>query len=85
MGVASSFSVSILDQDQPWGLIVCHCYTPRFITFRQRESAKLICQVLSSAITFRQQEENQQKTSKIRSAWKVLPGTCFEMSRYRRP
>ncbi|WP_345949301.1 ATP-binding protein [Mucilaginibacter sp. PAMB04274] len=68
MGVASSFSVSILDQDKLWGLIACHNYTPRFINFRQRESAKLIGQVLSSAISFRQQEENQQKAARLRTA-----------------
>ncbi|MDQ7949460.1 MAG: ATP-binding protein, partial [Pedobacter sp.] len=59
MGVASSFSVSIMDHGKLWGLIACHNYTPRFINFRERESAKLVGQVLSSAISFREQEEDQ--------------------------
>ncbi|TKC09882.1 GAF domain-containing protein [Pedobacter polaris] len=59
MGVASSFSVSVMDQDKLWGLIACHNYTPKFINFSERESAKLIGQVLSSAISFREQEEEQ--------------------------
>ncbi|MCJ8209257.1 ATP-binding protein [Mucilaginibacter sp. RS28] len=61
MKVASSFSISILNQDNLWGLIACHNYTPRFINYRQRESARLVGQVLSSAISFRQQDEDQEK------------------------
>ncbi|MXV53142.1 GAF domain-containing protein [Pedobacter sp. HMF7647] len=72
MGVASSFSVSIMDQGALWGLIACHNYSPRFINFRQRESAKLIGQVLSSAISFRQQEEHQQKSARARSTVETI-------------
>lgn len=60
MGVASSFSISLLYKGELWGLIACHNYTPQFIDFKSRESAKLIGQILSSALEFRQDEENQQ-------------------------
>src|SRR5690606_22401166 len=66
MGVCSSFSVSVIDNGKLWGLIACHNYTPRFINFRQREGAKLIGQVLSSAISFRQHEEDQLQEAKHR-------------------
>jgi len=59
MGVASSFSVSIICGNELWGLIACHNYTPRFINFRQRQSAGLLGQVLSSAIDLREQEFKQ--------------------------
>ncbi|RYY36819.1 MAG: GAF domain-containing protein [Sphingobacteriaceae bacterium] len=75
MGVASSFSVSILDQGKLWGLIACHNYTPHFINHQQRESAKLVGQVLSSAISFRQQEEDQHKTIRSR-------GVVEQLTRY---
>ncbi|MNR11561.1 Bacteriophytochrome [compost metagenome] len=68
MGVASSFSVSILDGDNLWGLIACHNYTPRFINYRERESAKLVGQVLSSAVSFREQEEEQQHANEHRQS-----------------
>lgn len=68
MGVASSFSISIMDQDQLWGLIACHNYTPRFINVDQRESAKLVGQVLSSALSFREQEQGQKLAASHRSA-----------------
>lgn len=57
MGVASSFSVSLKYKNELWGLIACHNYTPRFIDFKSREYAKLIGQILSSALEFRQNEE----------------------------
>lgn len=72
MKVASSFSVSIMDHGKLWGLIACHNYTPRFINFRERESAKLVGQVLSSAISFREQEEDQQQAAEHRQAVEMI-------------
>lgn len=60
MGVASSFSISLMYKKELWGLIACHSYTPKYIDYKARESAKLIGQILSSALEFRQDEENQQ-------------------------
>jgi chemotaxis family two-component system sensor kinase Cph1 len=59
MGVASSFSISLMYKGELWGLIACHNYTARFIDYKARESAKLIGQILSSALEFRQDEEDQ--------------------------
>jgi chemotaxis family two-component system sensor kinase Cph1 len=59
MGVASSFSISLMDKDELWGLVACHNYTPRYINYKQRETAKLIGQVLSSAISFRKIKEDE--------------------------
>lgn len=60
MGVASSFSISLLCKNELWGLIACHNYTPRFIDFQSRESSKLIGQVLSSALEFMQPQEKDE-------------------------
>jgi chemotaxis family two-component system sensor kinase Cph1 len=59
MGVHSSFSISLIYKKELWGLIACHNYSPRFIDYKSRESSKLIGQVLSSALEFRQDEANQ--------------------------
>lgn len=59
MGVASSFSISLLYKSELWGLIACHNYTPKFIDYKSRESSKMLGQILSSALEFRQDEENQ--------------------------
>lgn len=67
MGVASSFSVSLVNKDKLWGLIACHNYTPRFVDYRDRESAKLVGQVLSSAISFRQMEIDQVAMDRLKN------------------
>src|SRR5690606_26560287 len=72
MGVASSFSISILYKDRLWGLIACHNYTPRFIDYNSRESSKLLGQILSSALEFRQEELNQQKHELFKNNLDVL-------------
>ena len=60
MGVVSSFSISLIYKNELWGLIACHNYSPRFIDFKSRESSKLLGQILSSALDFRQEEIHQQ-------------------------
>ena len=60
MGVSSSFSISLKIKNELWGLIACHNYTPKFIDFKSREYSKLIGQILSSALEFRQNEETMQ-------------------------
>jgi chemotaxis family two-component system sensor kinase Cph1 len=46
MGVASSFSISLIYKNELWGLIACHNYTPKFIDYTSRKAAKLIGQIL---------------------------------------
>lgn len=72
MGVASSFSLSLLHQNELWGLVACHNYTPRFINYKEREAAKLIGQVLSSALSFRVLEELKNKSGKFSAAVDAL-------------
>ncbi len=60
MGVASSFSISLMAKDELWGLVACHNYSPRFINYKARDAAKLIGQILSSALEYRQDEEDTQ-------------------------
>jgi light-regulated signal transduction histidine kinase (bacteriophytochrome) len=66
MEVDSSFSISLIYKTELWGLIACHNYTPRFIDYRSRESAKLIGQILSSALEFRQDEAHQHLAEKFK-------------------
>ncbi|MES2827902.1 MAG: ATP-binding protein [Bacteroidota bacterium] len=68
MGVASSFSISIICNGELWGLIACHNYSPRFIDYRSREYAKLIGEILSSALEFREEEVNQHISLSLRDA-----------------
>ena len=58
MGVASSFSISLILNGELWGLIACHNYTPKFIDYKIRDASKLIGQILSSALEYRIGEED---------------------------
>jgi chemotaxis family two-component system sensor kinase Cph1 len=72
MGVASSFSISLLYRDELWGLIACHNYSPRFIDFKAREAAKLVGQIISSALEFKQDEENLEVTDQFTQVYTYL-------------
>ena len=60
MGVASSYSISLMYQKELWGLIACHNYTARFIDYEIREASKLVGQILSAALEFRQHTQDQE-------------------------
>ena len=77
MGVASSFSISLINQNELWGLIACHNYTPRFINYKERDAAKLIGQVLSTAISFKLHEENTDKNTRLNSAVDEITKNLF--------
>ena len=58
MGVRSSMSISLLYRGELWGLIACHHYSgPRFVDYPTREAAKLVSQILSTALEIRQDDE----------------------------
>ncbi|WP_256013651.1 ATP-binding protein [Desertivirga xinjiangensis] len=56
MGVASSFSISLICKGKLWGLIACHNYTAKHISRKIREAALLFGQVVSSLIEFKEEE-----------------------------
>ncbi|MEO8854456.1 MAG: ATP-binding protein [Ginsengibacter sp.] len=72
MGVASSFSISLLYQGELWGLVACHNYSPRYINYNERVASKLIGQVLSSALSFRQAEEDEYLKNRLKIAVDAL-------------
>lgn len=47
MGVGASMSISILQDGELWGLIACHHYTPRFVSYDVRTACEFVGQVLS--------------------------------------
>lgn len=59
MGVQASMSISLLYRGELWGLISCHHSTPKFVDFPARQAAKFVSQLLSSALEFRKDEEDQ--------------------------
>ncbi|WP_316803339.1 ATP-binding protein [Pedobacter nototheniae] len=72
MGVYSSFSISLILHGELWGLIACHNYSPKFIDYKAREGSKLIGQILSSALEFRQEEEDSEIIEQFKDTAAVL-------------
>jgi two-component system, chemotaxis family, sensor kinase Cph1 len=68
MGVGSSFSISLIAHGELWGLVACHNYSARFINYKAREASKLIGQILSSALEYRQDEEDSEKSIRLNTA-----------------
>ncbi|MBO0949843.1 ATP-binding protein [Fibrella forsythiae] len=59
MGVEASMSISLIYRGELWGLMSCHHYSPRFVDFSSRQAAKFVSQLLSAALEFRKDEEDQ--------------------------
>ena len=72
MGVQSSFSISLLAHGQLWGLIACHNYSAKFIDYKAREGSKLIGNILSSALEYRQAEVDHENDLAFQQAVEEL-------------
>jgi chemotaxis family two-component system sensor kinase Cph1 len=72
MGVHSSFSISLISHGELWGLIACHNYSPKFIDYKAREGSKLIGQILSSALEYRQEEEDAEVIEHFKDTANIL-------------
>ncbi|SFE11211.1 ATP-binding protein [Spirosoma endophyticum] len=59
MGVQASMSISLLYRGELWGLISCHNMTPRFVDYPARQAAKFVSQLLSTALEFRKDNEEE--------------------------
>ncbi|MEZ0541842.1 ATP-binding protein [Fibrella arboris] len=59
MGVGASMSISLLYRGELWGLMSCHHYSPRFVDYSARQAARFVSQLLSAALEFRKDEEDQ--------------------------
>ena len=59
MGVAASMSISIIKDGQLWGLIACHHYSPKFVSYEIRSACEFLGQVMSLQISYVEHQEHQ--------------------------
>ncbi len=57
MGVQASLSISILVDDELWGMFACHHYSPRSPTFERRSVSELFAQMFSMRLESRERRE----------------------------
>lgn len=72
MGVQASMSISLLYKGELWGLISCHNYTPRLVSYPDRQAAKFVSQLLSTALEFRKGEQDQTALQQCRQNGQLL-------------
>ncbi|MDJ1503732.1 ATP-binding protein [Xanthocytophaga agilis] len=72
MGVAASFSLSIIKDNKLWGLIACHHNTPKYVSPSQRQAALLYGLVLSSQLDVYERAESLQLIARVDEALDVL-------------
>ena len=60
MGVTASMSISLLQNQQLWGLIACHHRSPKYIPYHIRTICEFIGQVMSTELLNKAVSENRQ-------------------------
>lgn len=79
MGVAASMSIPLIEQDQLWGLIACHHYTPKLIGYEARRTCELLGQLISVELVLQQERELQNYREQIR---RIEEGFRQDLVRY---
>ncbi|MGN2244541.1 histidine kinase dimerization/phosphoacceptor domain -containing protein [Frateuria sp. GZRR33] len=72
MGVASSMSIPIEVDNQPWGLVACHHSAPRHMAYEVREACRQLGREFSHQIQAREKARHRRQSSSLRAlrtAW----------------
>lgn len=72
MGVGASMSISLLKDDQLWGLVACHHYSPRFVPYDVRAACELLGQILSMQLASREEQEQARYGARMQSVRAAL-------------
>ncbi|MBD2070127.1 response regulator [Leptolyngbya sp. FACHB-671] len=57
MGVAGTFTISLINDQRLWGLIACHHYSPKQIDYQTRKTCEFIGQFASIELVHQQERE----------------------------
>lgn len=66
MGVSASLSIPLIDQNQLWGLVACHHYSPQLVGYETRRVCELFGQLVSVELVLQQERELQNYREQIR-------------------
>lgn len=72
MGVKASLCISLINDGQLWGLIVCHHYTPKYVDYETRKACEFLGQFLSIELFKQQQKELGRYSDKIKEIQQIL-------------
>jgi light-regulated signal transduction histidine kinase (bacteriophytochrome) len=78
MGVGATFTIALINHGKLWGLIACHNYSPKHISYHVRLAAQLQGIFLSSQIDVRQMADEfelvKQTEKKLDNLQKIMAG-----------
>ena len=57
MGVAGSLTISLIDDNRLWGLIACHHYSPKLVSYETRKTCEFLGQFVSTELVHQQERE----------------------------
>ena len=66
MGVRATLTISIIHNNQLWGLVACHHYSPCWIDFNKRKSAEFIGKIFSYHLHQKAEKEDLQFATLIK-------------------
>ncbi len=66
MGVASSVTISLVKEEKLWGIIACHNYTPKFVSYEVRAACEFFAQSMSLELTNKEQNEDYDYKIKLK-------------------
>ncbi|MGA9381321.1 MAG: ATP-binding protein [Phormidium sp.] len=67
MGVGASMSISLMKDQKLWGLVACHHYSPKYISYEARTACKFLGQVMSVELSSKADNENYDYQIKLKS------------------
>ncbi|NMF57413.1 response regulator [Pseudanabaena yagii] len=67
MRVSASFSISLINTDKLWGLVVCHHYAPKYVDYETRKTCEFLGQIMSVEIVNKHEQYLKKAQAKIKS------------------
>jgi chemotaxis family two-component system sensor kinase Cph1 len=78
MGVSASFSISLINGEKLWGLIVCHHYSPKYIDYETRKTCEFLGQIMSVEIVNKHEQYLKASQEKIKDTQAKLKQNILE-------
>ena len=78
MGVGATLTLSLLHEGKLWGLIACHHYSPKYLSYDARIAAQLQAHFLTSQISVRQVAEEYEVAQRVSHEAEEFLSTAFD-------
>ncbi|MGJ5673374.1 MAG: ATP-binding protein [Nostochopsis sp.] len=67
MGIKASMSISLIKNNELWGLIACHHQTPKYIPYEIRNACEFLGQVTSLELATKEDKEDSESKVQVKS------------------